>query len=247
MLTQSVVVTGAGNGIGRATSIRLARAGWSVVAVDIVHPRGPEIPNIARVIGDVRDPETHAAAADTAAQMAPLRGWVNNAAIQLAAPASEITLEHIRPQVDVNLVGTLLGCAAAASAMPDGGSVVSVSSIHALVGFPSAFVYAATKGAVVAMARQLAVDYGASGLRSNVVLPGAIDTDMCRLEWERADDPAEAQAADESLHLMRRMGTPDEVASVIEFLLTEASSLINGQAIVVDGGATAKGIRSFNL
>jgi NAD(P)-dependent dehydrogenase (short-subunit alcohol dehydrogenase family) len=124
--------------------------------------------------------------------------------------------------------------------MATGGSIVSIASIHALMGFPESFAYAASKGAVVAMARQFAIDYAASDLRSNTVLPGAVDTDMCRLEWAEAADPAAAQRADEALHLMNRMGTAEEVAEVVAFLLSPASSLINGQSIVVDGGATAR-------
>jgi len=232
-----VVVTGAAGGIGRAVVARLA-TDWDVVAVD----RSDEVftlagPHVTTLTGDVSDRTTHERAA---AMTRNLRGWVNNAAVQLPGSAGTVTEADARRQLEVNVLGTMWGCTAAVGGMASGGAIVSISSIHAVLGFTGAFAYAATKGAVVALARQVAVEYGPRGIRSNSVLPGAIDTPMCSQEWASATDPAAARAADEGLHLMHRMGTPDEVAAVVAFLLADDSSLINGQQIIADGGATAR-------
>lgn len=87
---------------------------------------------------------------------------------------------------------------------------------------------------------QLAVEYGPRGIRANTILPGAIRTRLCTDDWARSADPAAAQAADESMHLQHRMGEPAEIAAVVSFLLSAESSLVNGQEIVADGGATAR-------
>lgn len=235
------VVTGAAGGIGRSVVDRLVEDGWSVVAVD---QRADRLEALARdrvtvLAGDVSDRGTHETAAATARETGPLRGWVNCAGVQVAAAAAELDELGLRRQLDVNLIGTIWGCSAAVAAM-ERGSIVSVSSIHAIRGFPGAFAYAATKGAVDALTRQLAVEYGPRGIRANAVLPGAIATQMCFEDWAAAPDPDAARAGDEGLHLERRMGTPQEVADVIAFLLSPRSSLINGQCIAADGGATAR-------
>ncbi|MBT2496724.1 SDR family oxidoreductase [Microbacterium sp. ISL-59] len=235
------VVTGAASGIGRAVVAELLDAGWRVVGLDI-DPRVDEIADdrFRAVQGDVSERASHALAVEAARSLGTLSGWVNNAAVQENQRADALTSDAIRRQIDVNLIGTMWGCAAAVEAMPSGGSVVSLSSIHALVGFESAFAYAATKGAIVSLARQLAVDFGPVGIRSNSVLPGAIDTAMCRDEWAASPDPIAARRTDERLHLQGRMGQPREIAKVVGFLLSDDASLINGQAIVVDGGALAR-------
>lgn len=235
------VVTGAAGGIGRAILERLTSHGWHVVAVDLdnaVQDLGGD--NITTVVGDVGLAETHRQAAGRAHEMGTLTGWVNNAAVQIDHPAGELDEASLRRQIDVNLIGAMWGCSVAVCEMRNGGSIVSISSIHAMRGFPKAFVYAATKGGIVAMGRQLAVDYGPQGIRSNTVLPGAINTRMCSDDWAAAPDPAAAEAADKSMHLQGRMGEPAEIAAVVDFLLSDDSSLINGQEIVADGGATAR-------
>lgn len=238
---RSAVVSGAAGGIGRACVVQLLDDGWTVAAIDRTAELLDSLPDeVLRIPGDVQDYATHEEAARRASAIAPLRGWVNNAAIQIDSRAGELEDADLRAQINVNIVGTAWGCKAAARHITTEGSLVNVASIHARRGFPAAFAYAATKGAILAMTRQFAVDYAPGGIRANSVSPGAIATSMCFDDWARSSDPAAARRADEQLHLRDRMGEPAEVASVIGFLLSDAASLIFGQDLVVDGGATSR-------
>jgi NAD(P)-dependent dehydrogenase (short-subunit alcohol dehydrogenase family) len=236
------VVTGAAGGIGRAVVERLVDQGWQVVAVDVNSSslEALDQPTVLTVVGDIRQRSTHVHAAERAHDLGTLAGWVNCAAVQIDQSATDLDEESLRRQLEVNLIGSMWGCAEAVRNMPEGGSIVSLSSIHALHGFEGAFAYAATKGGINAMSRQLAVEYGPRGIRANTVLPGAIMTTLCTDDWARSSDPAAARASDEAMHLQNRMGEPREVAAIVAFLLSEDSSLINGQEIVADGGATAR-------
>jgi NAD(P)-dependent dehydrogenase (short-subunit alcohol dehydrogenase family) len=235
------VVTGASGGIGQAVVRQLVDDGWHVIGVDLDSAvQSLAGAQVEAVVGDVGDRHTHVRAVEAAVRRGTLSGWVNNAAIQIDAPAAEIDTTSVHRQLDVNVLGTMWGCAEAVRHMTHGGSIVCISSIHALRGFEKAFVYAATKGAIVSMTRQLAVEYGPRGVRANSVLPGAIRTAMCTDDWARAEDPAAAEKEDEAMHLQSRMGEPHEIASIVSFLLSDASSLINGQSVVADGGALAR-------
>ena len=246
------VVTGAADGIGRAITERLLADGWSVVGVDVSRDRLAAMTadaagadgRFAPVLGDVADRETHRRAGQVAAETGWLAGWVNNAGVEMDEPAHRATSDLVRRQVDVNLLGTMWGCAEAVDRFLQhgrGGSLVSVSSIQGIRGYPGAFAYAATKGGINALTRQLAVEYAPVGVRANAVLPGPVRTTMT-LTSDVLDDEEQLRRDQQraARHPRGRIAEPSEIAAVVAFLLSDDSSFVSGQEIVVDGAASTR-------
>ena len=243
----SCVVTGAAMGAGRAIAAKLLADGYRVVGVDwnqeALDATAAELGSAFEPLpGDVGDWETHERAADTAERDGALRGWVNNAGIDIQGGAHEVTPEEIGRGLRVLQLGVMYGTAVAVRRMLPhrGGAIVNVSSIQAVAAFPRYFVYGAAKAAILHVSRSVAVDYGPFGIRCNTVLPGTIDTPMLE-QTMRTDIPREeAVRLEGELHPLGRVAQPGEIAEVVAFLLSERASFVSGAAIPVDGAATAR-------
>jgi NAD(P)-dependent dehydrogenase (short-subunit alcohol dehydrogenase family) len=244
MTGRRALVTGGGSGIGLACVRRLLAEGASVASLDRRQTASAkaEAMGAMPVTCDVRGAGEVASAIRQVAGTwgAPADVLVNAAGIYRVAPLLDLLPEEWDDVLAVNLRGSFLVGRAMAAALIEKqlpGAIVNISSVAALVADASepCAHYNASKAGVLALTRQMAVEWAPHGIRANAVCPGPIDTPMLRL----MDDPVSGEAYLRAAVPQRRVGTPDEVAAAITFLASDDASYLTGVAVPVDGGITA--------
>ncbi|NQV86730.1 MAG: SDR family oxidoreductase [Woeseiaceae bacterium] len=240
------IITGASSGIGAATAIAFAEAGWDVMAAGRDEGRLEEVAdvsdNIATWSGEfASSDDCDELVADTIDEFGHIDCLVNSAGVIVRANVADTSNEDWRLMMTINLDAPFYLCRAALPHLLRArGSIVNIASDWGLKGGLRAAAYCASKGGIIQLTKAMALDYASYGLRVNAVCPGDVDTPMLMTEAENEEVEIEdylADAAEQSPN--GRIGTPEEVAALVLFLASDAALHITGTAIPIDGGASA--------
>jgi NAD(P)-dependent dehydrogenase (short-subunit alcohol dehydrogenase family) len=250
-----VIVTGGANGIGRAICQGFARAGANVLCLDINSQAGNELAGQPNSPGSIvfrqcnvgKGDECRAAVEDAVARWGGLDIICNNAGIQPTSsylPVHELSEDMWDAILDVNLKSTYFMSHYGIPHLKarGGGSIINTASVQGMASANLVSAYAASKGGLISLTRQLALDYGVDNIRVLGVAPGTIDTGMARLYQERSPNELSAMYEDwGKRHPIGHHGQPEEIAHVVMFLASDYASFMTGETVCVDGGLMAKG------
>ncbi|HEV2492827.1 MAG TPA: glucose 1-dehydrogenase [Terriglobia bacterium] len=241
-----VVITGAGGGIGRASALEFAREGARVVVADINASGAQETVRQIKALGgeglavqtDVASPESvQHLVEETLKAYGQIHVLFNDAAIQINKTIENTTVEEWNREMAVNLGGVFLCSKYFLRHLRETkGCIINMASVNGFFVEPMCAGYCATKGAIIALTKAMAIDHGKEGIRVNCICPGYIDAGLAWGYFEAQPDPSAARAAAGKLHALGRIGKPEEVARFAVFLASDDASFMTGSAVVVDGG-----------
>ncbi|AWP38273.1 glucose 1-dehydrogenase [Weizmannia sp. CD-2023] len=246
-MNKVAIVTGGGSGLGQAVALRLAKEGVHIVVVDIQEEGGNATVEKVKALGvdsffvkaDVSKPEEVKNYVDqTVNRFGTIDYFFNNAGISGSGTFFlDSTIEEINQIVGINLLGALYGTRYVGEVMVNngGGSIVNTSSSAGVIGQDSVVTYSATKHGIVGLTKSLVAEYAKDGLRVNAIAPGPTETPMVKAFYEA--NPEMKENATRGIP-QKRLGTPEEVAELVTFLLTSKAEYINGEVIRIDGGFT---------
>jgi NAD(P)-dependent dehydrogenase (short-subunit alcohol dehydrogenase family) len=247
----TVVVTGAGRGLGAEIARAASAAGWTVGVLDrdadAVATTVRGIDGAVPLVADTTDPGRMDTALDafaTATGRPAPAGLVANAGIVRFGPLLALGLDDWRAVVDVNLTGTFVAARAVAARMVaagGGGAIVTVTSMNGVAPGPNAGAYAASKAGIARLTQQMALEWGPLGIRANAVAPGLVEAGMSAPIYADAD----ARRRREAAVPLGRLGTASDVAAAVLFLLSDAAAYVTGAELLVDGGVTMSVIASL--
>jgi NAD(P)-dependent dehydrogenase (short-subunit alcohol dehydrogenase family) len=233
------LVTGAGNGIGRGIALRFAKEGAVVGVMDL---ESASCERVANEITQGGADEVASAVRTLADTFGPPAVLAHNAAVMPTGTLDQTSEEDWDRVFDVNAKGAYLTSGEIVPLMrrAGGGSIILMASVTGMNGLPGLAAYSATKGALIALARAMAIDYAREGIRVNSVSPGTIDSPMLHEFVNAQGDPEGTREAFDEMHPVGRVGTIEEV-NVFVFLASDQSSFVTGANYTVDGGLSVKG------
>ena len=248
---KTVIVTGAGSGIGETTAIKFAQEGANVIIADIDPINGKIVTTkINDANGSALFVETNVANFDSINEMVnkTINEFdlpdilINNAGINVFGEPLKMPDSEWKRAFSVDLDGVWFGCKAVLPHMlkKNKGSIVNVASVHGIQIIPNCFPYPVAKHGVIGLTKALAVDYASKGIKINSISPGYIDTPIIERFFKTKPDPDAARKEAENHQPIKRMGTTDEIANTIMFMSSDECNYMIGAKIIVDGGITLR-------
>jgi NAD(P)-dependent dehydrogenase (short-subunit alcohol dehydrogenase family) len=245
---RAVLITGAASGIGRATAFRLSSEYQQLILVDVdragLEQTSSTLPSrceVTTAVLDLAECSTLSHAVNGLLADRFVDALVNVAGIGYAASTAETTLEQWDKTLAVDLTSVFLLCKAVLPPMiaKRKGTIVNVASAGGIVGLRRRAAYCAAKAGVIGLTRAMAADHAEHGIRVNAIAPGTVDSEWIGKILSTESDPAAVRRRMEQRQLDGRMGTPEEVAEGIAFLVSDQARFVNGSVFVMDGGLTA--------
>jgi NAD(P)-dependent dehydrogenase (short-subunit alcohol dehydrogenase family) len=249
---RAAIVTGAGRGIGRAIVERFLDEGASVLMTQRTAAEGEAVcaelaarhpRRIAFFAADIRSSaDVERLVADALGRFGRIDVLCNNAGSGLLKAVHETSDDEYDRVMDTNVRGVFLACRHVVPHMlaRGSGAIVNIGSVAGSVGFETDAAYCASKGAVHALTRQMALDYAAAGVRVNCIAPGFVETEMMRVFIDSHGDPGPVEDEIVAMHPIGRVGRPEEIAAAAAFLASDEASFITGESLAVDGGLLAR-------